>query len=446
MLHFPMVSPANMEFPTNSDNVMIKYAKYIAEECKLFTRYNNILHTTLNTLITNKFQGNDNHNTLTISVMKLLIPLDMLIDEKANSKYTIRDGINMLLDYLAKFRTPEYLNNIYFIRDALKLLVELFPKDNTYSIHNAANIIKRTTLDANAARSFLIQMLFARDFLNYKDILVIRNYLINSQSANKFYNFRGLNKNPGNDVLSIFFSDCELIPSLVEFGDLLFTHNEVLFSEMLLEEDGKFYKNGFDYICAVAYGRFLLTICIFVMEADISNYFKDEIIKQGYSRILRLFSLYIFATASKNMSIAEIICFSNIEIINDILGHINVITSFQKLEKSRALLSSVAATSGHKNFDNLINKIIKIVNKKLDNGCKYTHAQMLKHFKNSPEFSKYFKKKSENRGFERALRKAIIETYQQRGLPIVGTNGVSIGHSPKEDNKLLAYLSSLFSK
>lgn len=83
--------------------------------------------------------------------------------------------------------------------------------------------------------------------------------------------------------------------------------------------------------------------------------------------------MIILNSVYRSLSMFEFTLFSNLQILNDICAYSYLITPRNKLDDASKISSAIAGDAGHKNHDDIINKIIKRVNTKLDKGCKDAH-------------------------------------------------------------------------
>lgn len=118
----------------------------------------------------------------------------------------------------------------------------------------------------------------------------------------------------------------------------------------------------------------------------------------------------------------DFMLFPYVALLNDICIYTNNIYR-NDINESRSIASAVSTFLGHKNFKYIIKNIVNKALKMWKDGSEYSHIQMIGHFKKLKTYGKYFNE----RGFERNLKKALIETARKEKInKIVGD-----GYYPK---------------
>lgn len=428
MLHIGKCEYLYGQEQTISDNVMKKLENYFNKEGELFVRYDSILSHLLYELDGYDDTTNDFRCELRKSAAVICLMLDGKHKHGELKIYKYQEIIDIIYAYMDKFKQAGFLENNTTIDSSIENNMEKYANKWKYSFYNGTKVLKKKKITPDLATKSIILMLYARDYFNIKSILILRNYVMNTEIAKIHLNTEKFNINPGNDLKGLIFSDYGLIEKILALYGSLRSNLSIFITDIPLEENGELIKDNFDYICMILYARNIISLIIFIIECDSTGYFENEKIDKILLKVYRTFSMIILNSVYRSLSMFEFTLFSNLQILNDICAYSYLITPRNKLDDASKISSAIAGDAGHKNHDDIINKIIKRVNTKLDKGCKDTHPQMLKYFKNSKEFSHHFNE----RGFERAFKKALIETYRQRNLPIIGINGAGVSRSSKK--------------
>lgn len=300
-----------------------------------------------------------------------------------------------------------------------------FPSDEKYSFYNGTKIFLNNNVTPEDAIKSIACILFARDYFNFDSIRLLREYLIKSPMANILLKMNSLEKSLNDDILSIFLSDYKILNNILFTYDILNIRyiKDILYYESSLEINGKLNVSLFDYICALIYLRYIISIYISLIEHIVCPYIDDKNIEQYLLRMYRTLGLVIIISIYKNISLSEIMWFQQITILNDILVYSYYVSPASKVNELESIFSTCYAYYGHKYFGYKIRKIVDEALEKWKNGCEYSHIEMIKYFKRSTKYKSYF----DERGFERNLNKELKIRMKDAGInKIVGD-----GYYPK---------------
>lgn len=401
-----------------SNNVTNKLKKYFEKEAEVYIRYASVLANSLENLNEYGDKTDDFRAELRKSAVGICLILDDVYKRDGIRFYEPDEFKEIIHNYMDKFKSPDFSENLNHLNSTIKNKIDIYSKEEKYSFFNGVKVLKKKNITHQEATESIILMLYARDYFNIKSILVLRKYLLNSQIANDHLGMGKLNKNPGNDLMGILFSDYGLIDNIFDLYSMFRSKPEFLITDIPLDENGALVKDNFDYICMIIYARYITSLILFIIECDKSGYFENEKIDKILLKIYRTLSLIILSSVYRSLSMFEFTWFSNLEILNDVCVYTYLISPRDKLDKASKMSSAIAADSRHENYDDIIDKIIKRVIKMLDDGYDKFHPQMLKYFKKSKKYGPFFDKP----GFERQLKQAIIKVYTQKGIPVLGIN------------------------
>lgn len=419
MLHVGKALFLYGEEQTISDNVTKKLKEYFDRQGELYVRYGSILN--MATYILN--ERGDNSDDFRWELRRAAVGICAMLDEVYKKKgvkiYKQGEFLEILHEYINKFKNPDFLENINHINDTIKNNRELYSKKVKYSFHEGVKIFKKDKIQPQDAVKSIISMLYARDYYNIDSILIMRNYLISSEIANYHLEICALTKKPGNDLLGLFFSDYTLIDRIYDLYNYFFNTPQSLMADIPLAENNELIKDNFDFICMIVYARYIISIFIFIIECDKTGYFENEKIDKILLKAYRTFSLIILSSVYRNLSMFEFTWFSNMELLNDICVYAYEISPRDRLDEARTMASAISADAAHKDFTKIIEKIVKAAIKKWKDGCDFNHIQMIDYYKKSNSYAEFFNE----RGFERNLKKSLIEAAKQEGInKISGVN------------------------
>lgn len=342
----------------------------------------------------------------------MCVILDEIYKEDGIKIYKRDEFLEIIHKYIDKFKLPEFIENINHLNNVIKSKKEYHSRCVKYSFQNGVNVFRKHKISPQEATKSIINMLYSSDYLNIDSILILRNYLLNSKIANYHLGMNTLSKNPGNNLLGLFFSDYVLIDKIFDIYIQFFDNTQFLLTDIPLDEDNELILDNFDYICMIIYARYIISIFIFIIECDTTGYFENEVIDKILARAYRTFSMVILSSVYRNLSMFEFTWFSNLEILNDICVYTHDISPRSKLDKARAIASAISADAGHKNYKDVITNIKKTAKKKWEEGCDFNHIQMIEYFKKLKKYSQYF----DDDKFEGVLRKALIDLSNQEGF------------------------------
>lgn len=395
-----------------SDSVTKKLKEYFDKEAELYIRYSAILGMSVHVLNNSGDRSDDFRCELRHAAAGMCAILDEVYKTNSIKVYTASEFLNIIHEYIEKYKSSDFIENINHIKNTIEKIKEKYSQKVKYSFYNGVKIFKKSKISPQEASEAIIRMLYARDYFNIDSILVLRNYLLNSEISNTHLNMDKLDKNPGNDLLGLFFSDYILIDKIYDMYTYFFNHPQSLIRDIPLEENSELITENFDFICTIIYVRYIISIFLFIIECDKTGYFENKKIDKILLKSYRTFSMIILNSVYRSLSMFEFTWFSNLELLNDICVYTSDISPRNRLDEARAMASAISADASHKNFKDIIEKIKKAALKKWKAGCEYHHIQMIDYFKKSKTYAPYF----EQRGFERNLRKILIETAKQEGI------------------------------
>ena len=413
---------------TISKNVSTKLKKYFENEAEVYVRYASILANSIANLNEYGDRTDDYRAELRKAAVGMSLILDDVYKREGVRVYQPDEFKEIIHNYMDKFKSPDFSDNLDHINATINDNKARYSNEAKYSFYNGVKVFKKRDITPKEAAESIILMLYARDYFNLKSILVLRKYLLNSQIANDYLEIGKLNKNPGNDLMGLLFSDYGLIDNIFDLYSMFRHKPESLITDIPLDENGALIKDNFDYVCMIIYARYITSLLLYIIECDKSGYFENEKIDKILLKIYRTFSLIILSSVYRSLSMFEFTWFSNLEILNDVCVYTHLISPRDKLDNASKMSSAIAADSRHENYDDIIDKIIRRAIKMLDKGYDKFHSQMLEYFRKSKKYGPFFDKP----GFERQLKQAIIKVYTQKGMPVLGINASDYKRKDKE--------------
>lgn len=207
---------------------------------------------------------------LRIAAINMCTVINSAYKKNVSKNYKLEKILKIIHKYLDEFRSPDFKSNIYFIIKIIEHEKEAYSQRTKHSFFSGVKIFKKKVVSPQEATSSIINMLYATDYLQIDSILILRNYLLNSPIANSHLCMCTLNKNPSNNLLSLFFSDYVLIDKILDLFKQISNKPKDFFSDIPLHEGNELILDNFDYICMIIYARYIILLLVFIISCDIT--------------------------------------------------------------------------------------------------------------------------------------------------------------------------------
>lgn len=396
-----------------SDKVYKKLEDYFKSESKIFSRYSSLENSLYRNLPNINYQSEDD----TLEFRKMILFLCSTLDEEMNSESkdtgSVSEITKMLLDYFDFISQSQHTDSISHIQDAIREYKNTYTYNYTYSYKNSYRLLQHKHISPEDLIYAMKCIYFAHDHFNFKYILLLRKYILTNFNNDNYIKLSLLKDNPGNDLLGIIFSDSVVLPDIFVLYEFMSTQFDVMKNNFSLLIDDKINVDNLMFILNVSYARYLVGICIFIIQCDYTGYFDKKNVEVMLLRMYRKFSFIIFTSIYKYFSVADMfLCISTL-LLDDICIFTASMFTRDMIDNARSIASALSRDSAIEVYDDILDKICKEILKLWYDGNELGHIDMINKYKNSTKYLAYFEKK----GFERQLREKLKNLCKERNIP-----------------------------